>query len=400
MKLAFDGEDLTAIWNTLVERTINDSGDAAALIDLSTIAHLQGRLADRLALQRQALAIDRVYRQPAASSVARPIRLLAFMAPGDFMANIPVEIMLEGSDVTLDMAYIVPGEPLRQPWHDHDLAFVAVAESSKNQAVLHEISTLLKSWPRPVVNAPLRIARLTRNGTWELLKSAPGVAIPMNARVTRATLVQMACGRAPVEQLLAESRFPIIGRPIDSHSGEGLAKLDHPMAIDTYLAERTEDEFYIAPFVDYRSHDGLFRKYRIALIDGRTYACHMAISDHWMIHYFNADMGAHPERRDEEARFMAKFDIDFAARHATALEAIARRIELDYIPLDCSETHEGELLVFEVGTNMIVHALDPPNLFPYKRPQMEKVFAAFQSMLRKRAMEPDDRENGEGDSTA
>jgi hypothetical protein len=38
-------------------------------------------------------------------------------------------------------------------------------------------------------------------------------------------------------------------------------------------------------------------------------------------------------------------------------------------------------LVFEVGTAMIVHAMDPPDLFPYKRPQMEKVFQAFQTML-------------------
>jgi hypothetical protein len=30
---------------------------------------------------------------------------------------------------------------------------------------------------------------------------------------------------------------------------------------------------------------------------------------------------------------------------------------------------------------MIVHSMDPPDLFPYKRPQMEKVFNAFQAML-------------------
>jgi hypothetical protein len=31
---------------------------------------------------------------------------------------------------------------------------------------------------------------------------------------------------------------------------------------------------------------------------------------------------------------------------------------------------------------MIVHAMDSSTLYPYKRPQMEKVFAAFQAMLR------------------
>jgi hypothetical protein len=31
---------------------------------------------------------------------------------------------------------------------------------------------------------------------------------------------------------------------------------------------------------------------------------------------------------------------------------------------------------------MIVHSMDPPELFPYKPPQMEKVFGAFRAMLR------------------
>jgi hypothetical protein len=394
-KLAFDGMDLAPIWNTLVGQVINDAGDTAALIDLSTIAHLQGRPADRLALQRQALEINCIYRQPSTTATARPIKLLAFMAPGDFMANIPVEFMLEGSDVTLDMVYIVPGAPLPQPLLDHDVALVAVAESSENQAVLREIATIVKSWPRPVLNVPNRIARLTRDGTWELLKSAPDVAIPMNARVTRTTLVQIAGDSRQVEDILAGSTFPIIVRPIDSHAGEGLAKLDNQVAIDTYLVERTECEFYIAPFVDYRSADGLFRKYRIALIESKPYACHMAISKHWMIHYLNAEMRERPERRAEEARFMAEFDDNFAVRHATAFNAIAERFDLDYIPIDCGETREGKLLVFEAGTNMIVHAMDPLDLFPYKRPQMEKVFSAFQSMLQKRAMQSVISENVE-----
>jgi hypothetical protein len=110
----------------------------------------------------------------------------------------------------------------------------------------------------------------------------------------------------------------------------------------------------------------------------------MAISEHWMIHYLNADMTGSAEKRSEEARFMAAFDEDFAVRHAAALRGIAERIDLDYIPFDCGETRDGKLLVFESGTNMVVHCMDPQELFPYKRPQMAKVFGAFQAMLRNR----------------
>jgi hypothetical protein len=39
------------------------------------------------------------------------------------------------------------------------------------------------------------------------------------------------------------------------------------------------------------------------------------------------------------------------------------------------------LLLFEVDNAAIVHALDDPKLFPYKRAQMQRVFAAFREML-------------------
>jgi hypothetical protein len=137
----------------------------------------------------------------------------------------------------------------------------------------------------------------------------------------------------------------------------------------------------VTTFVDYRSRDGLFRKARIAIIEGRPFVCHMAISQHWMIHYLNADMRNDAARRAEEARFMANFDGDFGMRHAAAFRSIAERTGLEYLPIDCAETQDGKLLVFEVGTAMIVHSMDPPDLFPYKRPQMDKVFKAFQAML-------------------
>ena len=82
---------------------------------------------------------------------------------------------------------------------------------------------------------------------------------------------------------------------------------------------------------------------------------------------------------------MADFDCDFAVRHAVALEAIAERAGLEYLPFDCGETQDGKLLIFEAGTNMIVHSMDSPYLFPYKQPQMEKVFRAFEAMLKNKA---------------
>ena len=379
-KMAFDGLDLAPVWNTLVHRVTEKPGDAAALLDLSIIAQLQGRPQDRRALQSAALKLQRIYRRPAAVNAGRPLRLRAFMAPGDFMANTPLEFMLEGSSIVLDMMYVVPGSVLPEP-PEHDVALVAIDESDETAPVLREISGLVKSWPRPVINAPDRIARLTRAGTWELLKSAPDIVIPVNARIDRAKFARVAAGDVAIESILDGGGLPIIARPSWSQAGMGLVKLESASEIDAYLREWADAEFYLAPFVDYSGRDGLFRKCRIAIIEGRPFVCHLAISQHWMIHYLNANMRNDAGKRSEEARFMANFDSDFGDRHAAAFRTIADRSGLEYLPIDCAETQDGKLLVFEVGTGMIVHAMDPPELFPYKRPQMEKVFKAFQAML-------------------
>jgi hypothetical protein len=381
-KLAFDGGDLGPIGRHLVERVTARPQDAVALMDLSIILQLMGDPATAMAVQSQALGLRQTYRQ--AAVVEASVRLLALMAPGDFMANTPLEFLLEGSDVTLDLHYVAPGLPPDMPMPEHDLVFVAVGESDQNAPVLRRIAELVRGWPRPVLNAPDRIARLSRDGTWALMQGAPGIVVPMPARVGRGTLEQVGDGRISIETILDGRAFPIIARPTGSHAGKGLAKLDDAAAIERYLRERPEPEFYVAPFVDYRAGDGLFRKYRIALIDGRPFACHMAISSHWMIHYLNAGMRESAEKRAEEARFMADFDRDFRVRHEAAWRALAERVGLDYFGIDCGETPDGELLLFEVDVAMIVHAMDPPDLFPYKAPQMRKVRDAFRDMLVRR----------------
>ena len=78
---------------------------------------------------------------------------------------------------------------------------------------------------------------------------------------------------------------------------------------------------------------------------------------------------------------MADFDADFAVRHAEAFRAIDSCAQIEYLGLDCGETRDGRLLVFEFDSGMTIHAMDPVELFPYKQPQMQKVFAAFRDML-------------------
>ena len=382
-KMMFDGEDLNPLWRELIGKYIYQRNDAAALMDLAVVEQLFGNLEDGLARQREALELCRLYRSPVGGVMPR-LRLLAFAAPGDIGTNTPLEFLLEGSDVALTTLYVVPGLKLPEPIPDHDLAFVAVGESDENLPILAEIERLLAGWRKPVLNRPDRILQLSRERLFALLDGVPGLVMPMTLRTDRVSLERIAAGTVALADLLPDGAFPLIARPVGSHAGRGLAKLDAPASVAAYLAERPEGEFTIARFVDYRGGDGLFRKFRVVFIDGTPFACHMAIADQWMIYYLNADMKGSEAKRAEEARFMAEFDRDFARRHGAALTAIAGRIGLDYFGIDCAETADGRLLLFEADIAMIVHAMDSPAIFPYKPPQMRKLFDAFCAMLRRR----------------
>jgi hypothetical protein len=384
-KMAFRGADLNPVRQSLIDRGLRDPDDAAAYMDLAILELFQGREQSRALFQAQALKLHALYRH-GPTVATTPLKVLAFAAPGNLMANTPIEFLVENAGIVLDVLYLEPGSPLPDIVPQHDVAFVAVAEADENKPILDMLAEGLATWPRPVLNAPGRISSLTRDGAWALLASAEGVHMPVNLRIDRASFMRFARGEPAIAAAPTALRFPIIARPAGSHAGEGLKKLDDRAAILAYLAQQTQAEFFVAPFVDYRSKDSLFRKYRIALIDSEAYACHMAISSHWMIHYLNADMINNGQNRAEEASFMEDFDHDFGARHRKALREIARRSGLDYLIMDCGETSDGELLIFEVGNAMIVHAMDPEDIFPYKTVQMRKLFGAFQAMLRRRAL--------------
>ncbi|WP_217808702.1 ATP-grasp domain-containing protein [Derxia lacustris] len=382
MRLAFDKADLVPISQALIARASSAESDADALMDLSTLLQLQGLDDLGRATLAQALQLRRVYRLPAARPPA--LQLLMLMAPGELMANAPLPFLFEDGDVALTQLYLMPGEPIPAELPPHDLAFVAISESDENRAVLARLGRAIAGWPRPVLNLPGRIALTARDRACELLADVPGLRMPATARAPRAALQAIANGRAPLDRLLRDGPWPLIVRPVDSHAGHGLEKIDDARALGAYLARQPEREFFIARFIDYRDADGLFRKFRVALVDGVPHAGHMAISADWMIHYLNAGMTDSAAKRAEEEAFMRDFDSGFARRHAGALQAIAQRFGLDWLVVDCAETAAGELLVFEVDPGAVVHSMDPVELFPYKRAPMQRVFAAVRALLARR----------------
>ena len=382
MKMACSGINLTPLGESLLAlagsgRTVSS---ADALLDLSTILQLSNSREIALSVQHEALKLKQLYHLPAPRGIAG-IRLLALMTPGDLMTNTPLDFLLEDSDIALDILYVSPHLPFPDTLPDHDVLFVAIGESDETRPLLERLGVSLEHWPRPVLNQADRITWLSRDHAYTRLSELPGVVMPATVRLARHELENIGNKSVPVQSYLSDAAFPLIVRPVGSHAGRGLEKIDRPADLFDYLKNLPDKVFYISRFIDYSNPDGLFRKYRVVLIEGKPYAAHMGIATHWMIHYMNAGMAESADKRAEEARFMLEFDNAFAQRHATAIQSIYRALRLDYLVLDCAETRDGKLLIFEVDNSAVVHTMDPVDLFPYKRPQMRKVFNAFRTLL-------------------
>ena len=381
MRQSLAGIDLKPLGTQLIAHLATHADDANALLDLSIVLQLIGNRELALATQMEALQLQQIYRLPATGNTT--LRVLAMVAPGDLMANTPLEFLLEDSSISLDLMYIGKGVPPIDDVPEHDVLFVAIGESDANRPLLQELENITREWPRPVLNHPERITRLARDRACDLLQKDPTIVMPVSVRIDRDTLQEIAQGKLVIDALIENVIYPVIVRPVGSHAGKDLQKIASAEEIVSYLHTVSAAEFYVARFVDYRSRDGLFRKYRIMLIEGQPFISHMAISTHWMIHYLNAGMAENADKRAEEARFMDAFDTDFAVRHQGAFSTISEQIGLDYVGIDCGETRDGKLLIFEVDSDMIVHAMDPVDLFPYKPARMHKLFDAFRAMLGK-----------------
>jgi hypothetical protein len=376
---AYQGHD----YDGLIERIGQSSDDPLAQrYDAAIAAQLAFRRSQGLNLQDEVLAEAQLFRVGHASDHA--LRLLAIVGPGDLMTNTPLDFLTNYLDVRLDLLYLLPGRPLPDMIPDHDVAFFAQSEA--DCATLSRLCALHAAWPRPTLNHPKYLPAMERDTLSRSLAGVPGICSPTAVAVTRAALEASLQTARPLDGFdTPHGLYPCLIRPRSSHAGTGLSRVRNAAELADYLRFSFERHFFVTAFEDYSGMDGLYRKSRVGFIDREPFLCHMAISGNWMVHYLNAGMTESAEKRAEEAYAMANFERDFARRHAAAFDALHERLGFDYYSIDCAETKDGRLLVFEADSAAIIHLMDPPDLFPYKQPQMHKVFTAFDRMLRRHA---------------
>lgn len=251
-----------------------------------------------------------------------------------------------------------------------------ITEPEHNDRVLDNLRRLLRGFHGKVINRPEAVLRTTRDQVARRLANVPGLLVPKVVRLKKAEPARLLdkLDRAGMES-------PLILREPGTHLGTSQARFDDVAEMAATMVLGTE---YIATqFIDYRSADGLYRKYRVWFIGTHSIFRHQFVSDHWNVH--NKDgvrfMAERPDLLAEEKALFAEPEGAFPPDIREALAAIRERIDLDYFGVDFGIMPDGRMILFEANATMNFFSLLPSDDFAYVRACVPPARAAFRELL-------------------
>jgi glutathione synthase/RimK-type ligase-like ATP-grasp enzyme len=310
---------------------------------------------------------------------SKPVaRILMACAAG--LGNVPTDSLLPADRFTLIKCMVD-----YQPEGDTDLPvcdvlFNAVGDADCQTATAAALTRFLESSYLPILNQPLRVLATRRDCLQATLESLDHVVVPHVDRIEAVTPA------AEIAATLGASMLsgPLIMRCAASHGGDSVALVSDALTLERWLAEvrsqRPAGSIYATQFVDSRSSDQNFRKYRVIFIGGRPFPYHLAISANWMVHYFSAGMTEEAWKLDEERRFLQNPVASLGRAAWDALGAIGTRLALDYCGIDFT-LDDGRILVFEANATMIIHKEPEDGPLAHKNRYVDAIVAAFERLV-------------------
>ena len=263
-------------------------------------------------------------------------RCLKFELPGT--ADIAPHLSRERFAAELVYLHVGRKEPVRispGPLLNH------IGDADICSETLKLVEEIVSKTGRPCFNHPAAIAGTTRDGVSRVLTGIPGLEVPKTIRIAAPAPAEL---RAAVRD--AGLDFPILIRVAGSHRGMNMIRVDRPDAIDeiNQLNRNIHAALYVTEFRDFRSPDGRYRKFRIAMVGDDLFLRHMIVGESWLIH------GMKPT--DEELALFESFDEEQAGRLRPVFREISRRLDLDFFGVDCNIDASGKVLLFEANACM------------------------------------------------
>jgi hypothetical protein len=270
---------------------------------------------------------------------------------------------------------------LRQQSGGGDLSAFAcvlnlVSEPDHSPNTLEALQLLLRGYRGRVINRPEAVLRTSRDQVANVLSGIPGLHVPRIVRFRGGDAD--AAFEAVIGACLV---FPLIVRGTATHRGRSMVLVENEIQFRAAVAG--DGEYYAIEFVDYRSADGLYRKYRMWSFGGRQVFRHLAPTDHWIVHVTpgNEYMIDRPDLIAEEVRLMERVEGDFPDEVHAVVAEIGERLALDCFGVDFAFHPDGRMVLFEANAAMSFFPLVVDPRFGYRQKLFAPAQEAFMATL-------------------
>jgi glutamate/tyrosine decarboxylase-like PLP-dependent enzyme/Tfp pilus assembly protein PilF len=316
-----------------------------------------------------------------------PVSLLLLVS--SVGGNIPTRHLLD--DRVFQTHVVVPEfyDP-QVPLPPHQVVFNAIGDADLAAAALGAAQSVVALTMAPVINLPSAVLA-TGRADHARLGRLPGVVMPLTVTLPRDILTSP---DGPAAVARHGFRFPLLVRTPGFHTGRHFLRVESAGALAGAVEQLPGREITVIEFLDARGADGKVRKYRAMMIDGQIYPLHVAISSQWKIHYFTAEMAERADHRAEDAEFLENMPGVLGPRATGALAQIQATLGLDYAGIDFGLSAGGDLLLFEANATMVVNPPEADERWAYRRPAVERIFAAVRKMLTGRVSADEGRRRG------
>jgi len=265
----------------------------------------------------------------------------------------------------------------------YDLILNAIGDADSSSVSLRAAEKFLKSYQHvKLLNPPTAVLLTGRISNAQRFKSLPFVKTANSVIAQRQDLQDV----RSVERFLdSKISFPVVIRSLGFQTGKHFELASTPRELVSIARTLPGEQLLVMEFLGTQDDEGYFRKYRVMFIDGEIYPLHLALSKHWKVHYFSAEMKDSAENRLKEQYFLENMRLSLGEKPMTALKAIKDTLGLDYAGLDFGLSPQGTVWVYEANATMIMAMPPSDGIWDYRRNPIQIAKDAAKHMLYKKA---------------
>ena len=266
---------------------------------------------------------------------------------------------------------------MSQRLDDVDVVVNLISDADQADIVLPLAARLAARLGKPVINAPGRDQRTTRDAVAVCYRDIPGCRIPQILRLNAGTEVSAAAlaKLLPFAFPCWRGRRAPMAATISRRSQAPTSSREFPRAA-------SGRDHYVIEYVDYASADGHFRKYRFIFVGERILPYHLAIGNDWKVHHdlhrhgqpaLDAAGGSGVSRQSRQPCSMPRI--------IGRCDAVRERIGLDYFGIDCGARSATAISSSSRSMPRCWSTTTTRNS-PTRLPFVRAIKAAFDAMLR------------------